>query len=274
MGQGIKSQLVEVVGQKKLLKWSVPGVAHAFVFYAFIILATVYLEAYGALFDPDFAIPLIGHWAVLGFAQDLIAVLALLGIITFALIRLKAPKRLGRKSRFEGSHLGGAWMTLFMIFNVIWTLFLFRGAGSATGHLPYESGAFVSIGLGNLMDGMSEAALELTEHIGLLLHIGVMLVFAVLVVHSKHLHIFVAPLNVMFGREPGGARIDEADDDRGQAVQHGGGRGEDEDTKSVSARSTTSAGRGCSTSATCTECGRCQDQCPAWKPRSRCRRSC
>ena len=40
-----------------------------------------------------------------------------------------------------------------MIFNVIWTMFLFRGASSALGNLPYESGAFVSIGLGNLLDG-------------------------------------------------------------------------------------------------------------------------
>src|SRR3712207_4862762 len=81
VGQGIKSQVVEVFGQRKLLKWSVPGVAHAFVFWAFLILATVYLEAYGALFDPEFAIPLVGRWPGLGFAQDLIAVLALLGIL-------------------------------------------------------------------------------------------------------------------------------------------------------------------------------------------------
>ena len=40
---------MEVFGQKKLLKWSVPGAAHFFVFWAFIILATVYLEAYGSL---------------------------------------------------------------------------------------------------------------------------------------------------------------------------------------------------------------------------------
>ena len=40
------------------------------------------------------------------------------------------------------------------------------------------------------------------EGIGLLLHIGVMLVFLIFVLNSKHLHIFVAPLNVLFGRQP------------------------------------------------------------------------
>ena len=44
-----------------------------------------------------------------------------------------------------------------MIFNVIWTMFLFRGAGAALGTLPYESGAFASIGVGKLLDGLSEA---------------------------------------------------------------------------------------------------------------------
>ena len=63
LGAAVKGQLVEVFGQRKLLTWSVPGAAHFFVFWAFLILATVYVEAYGALFNPDFAIPVVGHWA-------------------------------------------------------------------------------------------------------------------------------------------------------------------------------------------------------------------
>ena len=47
LGNAMKRQLVEVLGQKKMLKWSLPGAAHFFVFWAFLILATVYLEAYG-----------------------------------------------------------------------------------------------------------------------------------------------------------------------------------------------------------------------------------
>ena len=63
LGQALWTQIVKVFGQQKLLKWTVPGAAHFFVFWAFLILATVYLEAYGALFTfPDeFAIPLIGR---------------------------------------------------------------------------------------------------------------------------------------------------------------------------------------------------------------------
>ncbi|MGZ8737558.1 MAG: heterodisulfide reductase-related iron-sulfur binding cluster [Nocardioides sp.] len=265
IGGTIKGQLVEVLGQRKLLKWSVPGAAHFFVFWAFLILATVYLEAYGALFDPEFAIPVIGHWAILGFAQDFIAVMALIGLVAFAQIRLKnSPEKLGRKSRFKGSHLGGAWLVLFMIFNVIWTMFLFRGAASAAGHLPYENGAFVSDAVGSLLEPLGEGAVEVVEHVGLLLHIGVMLVFLIIVLNSKHLHIFVAPLNVMFKRKPvalGGMlpmmsngkpldfeNLDDLDEDAAMGI----GKIEDFSWK------------GMLDMASCTECGRCQSQCPAW----------
>ncbi|MEV0752639.1 heterodisulfide reductase-related iron-sulfur binding cluster [Streptosporangium sp. NPDC050280] len=269
LGEEIKAQLVEVFGQRKLLKWTASGVAHFFVMWAFLILATVYLEAYGALIQgavtgtPDFHIPLVGTWPILGFLQDFIAVAALLGLIAFAVIRIKnSPKKLGRRSRFFGSHLGGAWLVLFMIFNVIWTMLLFRGAAANTGNLPYASGAFASEATAALLRPLGTSANETLEHVGLLLHIGVMLVFLVIVVNSKHLHIFTAPLNVAFSRRPDGngpaqpMRIDgklvdfedeELDGDRL-------GRGKIEDT----------TWKGFLDFYTCTECGRCQDQCPAW----------
>ncbi len=274
VGAAVKRQVVEVFGQKKMLKWSVPGTAHFFVMWAFFILATVYLEAYGNLIKIifegndahlDWAIPIVGDWAILGFLQDFIAVMALIGLGVFWAIRLRnQPKQLGRKSRFFGSHLGPAYLTLFMIFNVIWTMFLFRGASSALGNLPYESGAFVSIGVGNLLDGMSEGALEVLEGVGLLLHIGVMLVFLIFVLNSKHLHIFLAPLNVMFGRDPialGAAKPMMSD---GKALTLEDLEDLDEDAKLGVGAAEDFSWKGILDFSTCTECGRCQDQCPAW----------
>ncbi|MGH3936409.1 MAG: Fe-S oxidoreductase, partial [Pseudonocardiaceae bacterium] len=73
LGARLRTQLVEVFGQRRLLKWTIPGLAHFFTFWGFVILITVYVEAYGALFDENFAIPLIGRWPPLGFLQDFIA---------------------------------------------------------------------------------------------------------------------------------------------------------------------------------------------------------
>ena len=274
LGAAIKRQVVEVFGQKKLLKWTVPGAAHFFVFWAFLILATVYLEAYGSLLKVlftggegplDWAIPIVGHWPVLGFLQDFIAMMAFFGILTFVWIRLRnAPKDLGRRSRFFGSHLSGAWITLFMIFNVIWTMFLFRGASAALGNLPYKSGAFISIGVGKALDGMSESALEVLEGIGLLLHIGVMLVFLIFVLNSKHLHIFVAPLNVLFGRQPVALGAAKPMMNAGKALTLDDFEDLDEDAKLGVGAAEDFSWKGILDFTTCTECGRCQDQCPAW----------
>src|SRR6202048_47138 len=82
-GRDVEVQATEVIGQRKLLKWSVPGAAHAATFWGFIVLLLTIIEAYGNLFSRTFAIPGIGHWAVTGFVEDLFAVAVLAGIITF-----------------------------------------------------------------------------------------------------------------------------------------------------------------------------------------------
>ncbi|MEU8278745.1 (Fe-S)-binding protein [Microbispora bryophytorum] len=263
-GAEIKAQLVEVFGQRKLLKWTPSGTAHFFVMWAFFILLTVYIEAYGAVIQgaiaghSDFHIPLIGTWPVLGFLQDFIAVACLLGLVAFTAIRIKnSPKKLGRGSRFSGSHLSGAWLVLFMIFNIIWTLFLARGSAAANGTFPYDSGAFASLAIGKILPHS-----ELLEQIALLLHIGLMLVFLVIVVNSKHLHIFTAPLNVLFSRRPDGMGPAQPMRSNGKVLDFEEadpevevfGRGKITDT----------SWKGFLDFYTCTECGRCQSQCPAW----------
>ena len=267
VGETIKDQVVKVLGQKKLLQWTVPGAAHFFVFWAFLILATVYLEAYGSLFQEGFAIPLVGRWDLLGFAQDFIAVMALVGLAVFATIRLRnRPEKLGRKSRFEGSHLGGAWLVLLMISLVVISMFLFRGAGVVTGNFPYGDGAFMSHLVGSWLEPLGEGANETLEHVGLLAHIGVMLVFLIIVLNSKHLHIFVAPLNVMFGRRPIALGAVKPMTVRGKPVDMEAMENLEEDDFEKLGIGTIEdfSWKGMLDFASCTECGRCQDQCPAW----------
>src|SRR5712672_1170887 len=137
-GRDVEVQATEVIGQRKLLKWSVPGAAHAATFWGFIVLLLTIIEAYGALFSRTFAIPGIGHWAVIGFIEDLFAVGVLAGIVTFTVIRIRNnPHKEGRRSRFFGSHTRAAWVVLAMIAAVIVTLLLYRGAQENTGVFPY-----------------------------------------------------------------------------------------------------------------------------------------
>ena len=252
----------EVLGQRKLLKWTVPGVAHFAVFWGFTILFATIVEGFGALFDRDFHIPIIGTMTWLGFLEDLFIVAVLCALAVFAVIRLRqSPEREGRRSRFFGSHLGPAWLVLFMIFNVMWTLLLYRGAQINTGNFPYAHGAFASEAVAKVLAPLGRTANDVLETVGLLLSLGVVLGFLVLVLYSKHLHIFLAPLNVAFSRRPralgallpvysGGKEVDFEDPGEDDKI----GRGAIEDF----------TWKGMLDFATCTECGRCQSQCPAW----------
>jgi Fe-S oxidoreductase len=262
-GRDAGIEATEVIGQRKLLQWSVPGVAHALTFWGFTVLLLTILETYGALFSRTFAIGWIGHSAVLGFIEDLFAVAVIAGIITFAVIRLRAdPKRLGRDSRFSGSHTGAAWLVLVGIFLVVATLLLYRGAQINTGVFPYAHGAFASQIVGHWLAPLGAGVNSVLETVFLLTQLAIVLAFLVFVTYSKHLHIFLAPVNVLFSRRPsglgalqpmrsGGKVLDfeEADPDTDIF-----GRGKIEDF----------TWKGLLDMGTCTECGRCQSQCPAW----------
>src|SRR6202043_2831803 len=199
-----ETQLTEVIGQRKLLKWTVPGAANAAVFWGFIVLLLTIIEAYGDLFSRTFAIPGIGHWAAIGFIEDLFAVGVLAGIITFTVIRIRNnPHKEGRKSRFFGSHTRAAWAVLGMIFLVIATLLLYRGAQENTGVFPYpRAWAFASWVAAQILHPLGTGVNSVLEAVFILAQLGVIMAFAVIVVYSKHLHIALAPVNVLFSRRP------------------------------------------------------------------------
>jgi len=251
------AELSEVLGQRKLLKRPLPGLAHFFTFWGFTVLLTTILEAYGELFDDDFALPLVGHSPVLGFLQDFTSVAVLVSLAVFAAIRLReSPARRDRGSRFYRSHTGQAWVILAMIAAVVVTLLAYRGARVALGTFPYDGWAFASHAVGRLLEGLSPATLQALDAVFLLLHLAVVLSFLVLVVYSKHLHIFTAPFNVAFSRRPKALgplstpRIDP--EEMTEEDVFGAGKVEDLNFKQLLDL------------VTCTECGRCQDQCPAW----------
>jgi len=261
-GVRLQNELVEVLGQKKLLKWSPSGPAHFVTFWGFIILGLTIVEGFGALFDPNFHIPIVGTWPIIGFFEDLFGLLVLIALVVFAIIRIRrSPEKIGRESRFYGSHTGGAWLILGSIAAIIITMFIYRGAQINTGNFPYESGAFISEWIGKLLAPLSLEANMWIETIFILLSLGAVLATTILVLYSKHLHIFAAPLNVLFSRRPNGLgpllpmysgteKID-FEDPSDDAIF---GRGTIEDF----------TWKGNLDFATCTECGRCQSQCPAW----------
>ncbi len=268
-GAAVKSVLAEVFGQVRLLQFTVPGVAHFVTFWGFILLLPTVIEGFGAIFDVDFHIPFIGKQAWLGFIEDVAVVGVLIGIITFAIIRLvNSPKREGRKSRFFGSHLSTAWVVLVMITMVLVSLLLYRGTqiNVEPPTFPfYESGgAFASEWVGSLLAPLGPETNEVLEHVFVLFAVGVLLGFLVLVVYSKHLHIFTSEPNVFFKRQPIALGALEPIRVDGKDVDFENIDELDEDAPLGIGKIEDFTWKGMLDFMACTECGRCQSQCPAW----------
>jgi len=251
-------EVAEVGGQRRLLRWAVPGLAHAFTFWGFTVLILTIIEAYGALFQKSFAIPGIGHSAFVGFVEDFFACAVLVALVVFSVIRVRtSPKRKDRASRFYGSHTTAAWITLGLIALVIVTLLLYRAAQTNTGDFPYGWWAFASHGLGRALHPLGVTANRTLETVFVDLNIVVIMSFLVFVVYSKHLHIFMAPLNVAFSRQP--SRLGALDKTPVIDMET-----MDEDTIFGAGRIEHFTWKQLLDLVTCTECGRCQSQCPAW----------
>ncbi|ACU53026.1 protein of unknown function DUF224 cysteine-rich region domain protein [Acidimicrobium ferrooxidans DSM 10331] len=253
-----RAEVVEVLGQRRLLTKRVPGLAHFFTFWGFTILLVTVVEAVGALFDRHFAFPIIGHEPWLGALEDTMAFLVLVSLVVFAVIRLReAPQRRERASRFYGSHTGVAWLTLGWIAAVIVTLVAYRATQVNDGDFPYRSGAWLSEIVALPFRHMGAHTNYELESIFLVANVAVIFAFLVFIVHSKHLHIATAPINVAFARRPRalGALATTPDLDPeafDEATVLGVGTIGQLDWKH---RLDTLA---------CTECGRCQELCPAW----------
>ncbi|MGD1014159.1 MAG: (Fe-S)-binding protein [Acidimicrobiales bacterium] len=255
-----EAEVTEVAGQRKILRWTVPGLAHFFTMWGFTVLMLTIIEAYGSLFQRSFHIPLIGTDNWLGFVEDFFATAVLVSLVVFTLVRIKnAPSRKERASRFFGSHLGAAWLVLFLISMVIVTLLLYRGAQVNTGYFPYGDSkwAFASHVVAMWLHPLGAGVNSVLEAFFLLANVTVITGFLVFVSYSKHLHIFLAPVNIGVSRRPralGG--LDKTPDMDMEHVTEdtvfGAGKIEDFTWKQML------------DFATCTECGRCQSVCPAW----------
>ncbi len=151
---------------------------------------------------------------------------------------------------------------LLRIFLVIATLLLYRGAQINTGDFPYPHGAFASQMVGHWLHPLGRSANKALETTFILAQLAVILGFGVFVTYSKHLHIAIAPVNVLFARRPNGLGALQPMRSNGKVLDF---EEADPDTDIFGlGKIEDLSWKGMLDLATCTECGRCQSQCPAW----------
>jgi len=131
-GKRLKNMLVEVLSHTKMLNFTATGIAHWFVMVGFGTLLGTLITAYGQLTNPNWALPLIGHFIGYEFFAELIAALTGVGIVT--LIGIRQGTRLvkpGRASRFYGSGSKKAYYVEATILVIVFCVIALRGLEGA-----------------------------------------------------------------------------------------------------------------------------------------------
>jgi len=240
-----RAEATVVIGQSKLLQRLLPGLMHAAIFWGFLVLLpTIVIAMIGAV-DAHSTLPWLGAQGWYALVVDVFAVLVLIGVITAFVIR-----KIQRPARFQGSHLGEADLILALIAGIVCTLLLWHASQIALRLNDYPAQwAPISSALSHLVAPAAPAL----ERIAVWTHVLIILSFLVYLPYSKHLHILVAAINVYFGRTRSRGRIEPVDFEKPEAeVRFGSARAADMTWKQML------------DTMSCTECGRCQDVCPAY----------
>ena len=225
---------------RKLLRRPLSGVLHALIFASFLVLFSAIIEAFGTGLFPGFSLDPIGGQTWIAALQDIFACLMLVGVGLAAWQRYVL-----RPARFRGSNSRDAVIIYLLILTIVLSM-LFQTAFAILDGAPAAWRPVTGI-LANLLQSLGAGA-QPGWGIAYWLHIGAILGFLIYIPGSKHRHMFLAAPNVFWRnlrprglspiplttREVPGARS-FADFDWKQKLDL----------------------------LSCTECGRCQDACPA-----------
>ncbi len=280
------SLFAESLGHARLGRWPLVGVMHWFVFVGFVGLLLTLATAYAQLVDPQFVLPVIGHWVVYAWYTETLAWLTFIGIVVLIGIRQKNHPRSaagegGRQSRFFGSTFWQAYYveaTILVVGACILTLrgleyALEKERDGSVSALHYPSTAW----LGGLFAGASLTALETAIVLVATLKIVVSMAWFITIALQPTMgvawHRFLAFVNIWFKRHPGRTEGRGLVPSLG-ALQPIRIKGEvldfealdelDEDPALGVGSVESFTWKGLLDFTTCTECGRCQSQCPAW----------
>ncbi len=260
----------EVLTHSKMLKFTGSGIAHWFVMLGFFALSGTLLTAYGQIFNPEFALPLIGHWVVYNLFTESFAWLTGISIVT--LIGIRQVTRItnkGRSSRFYGS---GSWKAYYVegtILAIVFFVITLRGLeGALIGYSGNPWDFALSKPAVNAFADLDKESIENWIVIVASLKIIVSMLWFIVVSANLTMgiawHRFLAPFNIFFKREvsekPTLGALPEMISN-GKVIDFENPK--DDDLFGISDAASISW-KGLLDMASCTECGRCQSQCPAW----------
>ncbi|AVH94202.1 MULTISPECIES: (Fe-S)-binding protein [Streptomyces] len=260
----------EFLGHTRMNRWGIVGFAHWFVAVGFLTLPPTIVTAYGQLFQADWTLPVIGGFLPYELYIEFIGTMTILGIATLMAIRLLSlPSRLGRKSRFAGSKAGQAYFVEYVILTIGLAIYVLRGLEGAIHHVEhYEAAYFASYPLVLAFKGLSIGTLQTLIYFTAMIKLSTTMIWMITVSLNTNMgvawHRFLAFPNIWFKRKADGSTALGAL----QPMTAGGKEIDWEDPAEDAVFGVSQveqfSWKGLLDFSTCTECGRCQSQCPAW----------
>ncbi|QIS06701.1 4Fe-4S dicluster domain-containing protein [Nocardia brasiliensis] len=261
----LKTMIVEFLAHTRMVKFRTVGWAHWLVMIGFLAGFILFFEAYGQTFDPEFHWPIIGDWAIYHLADEILGIGTVIGIVVLIAIRqLNHPRLPERLSRFSGSRFGPAYIIeIIVLIEGLGMVLVKAGKIAVYGHSnPWTD--FFTMQVAKLLPANATM-------VALFAFVKLMSGSTFLFLVGRNLnwgvawHRFSAFPNIYFKREDdGGVALG--------AVKPMMSKGQPIDMETADPDNDTfGAGRiedfswkGWLDFTTCTECGRCQSQCPAW----------
>jgi len=260
----------EVLTHTKMLNFTATGIAHWFVMIGFFALLGTLVTAYGQLIKPDFALPIIGHFVGYEFFAEFIAWLTGIGIVTLIGIRqVTRFKKPARSSRFYGSGNKKAYYVEATILAIVFCVIALRGLegaldGVTSWNWHYALSYPAVVAFNSLSENQIENLIQIIAFTKIVVSMVWFIVIGINLTMGVAWHRFLAFFNLFFKRNP---TSENALGPLPEMLSHGAPINfEDPKEDDVFGIGTAAdiSWKGLLDMSTCTECGRCQSQCPAW----------
>ena len=260
----------EAITHTKMLNLTATGITHWFIMIGFFTLLGSLVNAYGQIINPEFALPVIGHFIGYEFVVELTAWLTGIGIVTLVGIRLiSLMQRPKRRSRFYGSGNKKAYYVEATIILIVFCVITLRGlegalAGVSSWNWHYALSYPAIAAFNSMSTEQIENLIQITAFTKIVVSMVWFITIGLNLTMGVAWHRFLAFFNLFFKRNP---TSENALGPLPVMISHGKEINfEDPKEDDVFGIGTVAdiSWKGLLDMSTCTECGRCQSQCPAW----------
>ncbi|RRQ05908.1 Fe-S oxidoreductase, partial [Corynebacterium bovis] len=256
----------EIVGHTKMAKKPGIALAHWFVMVGFILGSLVWFEAYIQIFNPEGGWPIIGDLGIYHLVDEILGLGTVLGILALIIVRQRIRDR-DKKARFYGSNMVAAYFVEIVVLIEGLGMIFVKASKIATfesyhgGHVWSD---FFTMQLAHLLP-QSPLLVSIFALIKLLSGMIWLFIVGQHVTWGVAWHRFMAFFNIFLKRNADGRNALGA-----AKPMTSGGRmltmenaDPEDDTIGVGTIDDFTW-KGWMDFTSCTECGRCQEQCPAW----------